>query len=98
MEMMEKDEECVGLNVSYSDDILPLINRSCALSGCHVDGFNNGDFTSYDGLKERADSGSLDLRVVSQKSMPPASSSGPTLTDDERLLFKCWIEGGALNN
>lgn len=93
------DDDCTNANVSYQSDILPIINSSCALSGCHVAGFNNGDYTSYAGLKAKADSGRLNARVVIDQSMPPSNSPGPkTLSDAQIEAFKCWIEAGAPEN
>ena len=98
MEMeMEMDDECEGTDVSYANDLVPIINKACALSGCHVEGFRNGDFTSFTDFKARADNGTLESRVVGM-SMPPASSTGPSLTDEEIMMFKCWIDAGAQNN
>ena len=102
----EKDDDtstsgidCSGSNPSYTMDIKPIIDNTCALSGCHVTGFVQGDFTTYDGLKTRADSGALLERVVTKKEMPPANSAGPVeLTESQIKLFNCWIEDGAPNN
>ena len=97
-EMEEEMEEDCDKEVSYAMDILPIVNAACALSGCHVDGFQNGDYTTFAGLKEKADNGRLKDRVVG-KSMPPSNSNGPKSLSDEQIeLFKCWIEGGALDN
>ena len=90
--------DCTGRDPSYSMDILPLVNRSCALSGCHVKGFKNGDYTTYAGLKAKADNGSLKKRVAKRQNMPPKSSSAQKLTAAEMELFYCWIERGAKNN
>ena len=96
---MEEEGECDGINISYMDDIVPIINESCAISNCHVSGFPSGDFTSYDGLKAKADGGQLVSRVVLQQNMPPNNSSGPTsLSDDQIMAFKCWLEAGAPDN
>ena len=48
-----------------------------------------------DGLKEKANNGSLYKRVVSLKDMP---KGGYALTDQERTYFATWINQGASNN
>jgi uncharacterized membrane protein len=81
--------------ISYSAQIAPLVTTYC--NGCHVAGGpGSGDFTSYAGLKLKADNGTLKNRVVDLKDMPQAGS--PTLSDDERNLIRCWIAQGAPEN
>ena len=90
---------CELLAASYADDIRPLMNSSCALSGCHVAGFSSGDFTGYAGLKAKVDDGSVMNRAIVQLNMPPSNSPGPTsLTSTEIELLSCWIEAGAPEN
>ena len=93
----EKEEEiidCSDVSPSYNADIKPIINPNCLSSGCHNAGSNNGDFTTYDGLKVVVLSGALEKRVVTDKTMPP---SAPLFLGDRKKI-KCWIEAGAPNN
>ena len=86
---------CDVTNVTYSTDIVPIINTTCATSGCHVAGGSGpGDFTTYAGLKAKVDNGSFVNRVLVQKNMPP---SGP-LSDCNEAKLQKWIDDGALNN
>lgn len=94
-EIPVKETNCDSV-ISYSTGIIPLVNANCAVSGCHVSGASMGDFTTYTGLKLKADNGSLNKQVVIQKSMPPSGSG--TLTDAERQLFECWIKQNSPNN
>ncbi len=98
-DMMEEDV-CEDITATFSNDVLPIINAACALSGCHVAGGNgNGNFESYEGVKAKADNGSLLNRAVNQGNMPPSNTSGPqSLTDEQKLAIQCWIEAGAMNN
>ena len=86
--------DCSMVNSSYSANIKPIINANCISSGCHNANSTNGDFTTYNGLKAKADNGSLNNRVVQQKNMPP---SQPLSLDDLEKI-KCWINSGAPNN
>ena len=91
--------DCMGITSTYSADVKAIIDLSCAISGCHVNGFIRGDFTTYEGLKTEIDNGSVQLRTIEQRDMPPSNSSGPTsLTDAQIQLLHCWIEDGAPNN
>lgn len=85
---------CSGVPASYNSDLKPLVNASCMGSGCHGTGSSNGDFTTYAGIKNKSDNGSLFSRVVKNGTMPPAGA----LTKDQRIAFKCWIDNGAQNN
>lgn len=90
--------DCSSLMASYANDIQPIMNSSCAISGCHVAGFSNGDFTNYSGLKTKVDNGTVKNRTIVQMNMPPANSTGPTLTTAQLDLLNCWIEAGAPEN
>ncbi len=86
--------DCSKINSGYSSSIKPIIEGNCLSSGCHNSGSVNGDFTTYAGLKAKADNGTLDNRVIQNKSMPPSG----TLHIDNLKKIKCWLNSGALNN
>jgi hypothetical protein len=83
--------------ILYSKTIAPLVTAQCNNTGCHESGSQDGDFTTYDGLKEKAEDGTLHKRVVTVKDMPQIGS-GFTLTDEERGYFAAWIKQGFPNN
>ena len=91
--------DCSNIMASYVNDIQPIMNSSCAISGCHISGFGSGDFTTYSGLKAKVDDGTVKNRTIVNMNMPPANSSGPTtLTMTQIDLLNCWIEAGAPEN
>ena len=79
---------------AFTADIKPIINVSCAVAGCHVNGSANGDFTSYAGIKASVDAGKFEEAVLYDMDMPP---SGP-LPRSQRQAIKCWLEAGAPDN
>jgi len=82
--------DCSTITASYANDIQPIMNNSCAISGCHVAGFSSGDFTNYTGLKAKVEDGTIKNRAIVQMNMPPASSSGPSnLTSTQLNLLTC---------
>jgi len=88
---------CDSISASYSMDVVPILNQTCAIPNCHVNGFINGDFTTFAGLEATANT-TLENQITSG-AMPPANTAGPPeLTDAEMDIFLCWIEGGALDN
>jgi hypothetical protein len=80
--------------VSYSQTIKPLVNQKCAIAGCHVAGFQPGDFTNYEVLKEKVNDGKLQLVLFDLNIMPPVNK----LSTEEKSLLRCWIESGAVSN
>jgi len=83
----------IGCNseVSYVNDIVPVINANCM--GCHYAGNGTiGNFATYAGLK--TDNGTLNSRVLVLKDMP----QGGSMSDENRQKINCWIKQGALNN
>jgi len=91
--------DCSGLSPSYMNDIKPIIDATCALAGCHEANFLQGDFSAYEGLKDKATDGTLNNRAVVSKDMPPEGTNGPAeLTETQIQLIHCWIQDGAPNN
>ena len=81
--------------ISYADDLNMIIIQNCATSSCHSStGSAPGDFSTYDGVKQKVDDGSFQFAVIEQRIMPP---SGPLNPCDIHLL-QVWIERGANNN
>ena len=86
---------CDTTAVTYSGDIEPIIDASCAIPGCHVaGGAGNGIFENYAGVKDKVDNGSMRARVVNLRDMPPDNP----ITDCQVELFRAWLNAGAPNN
>jgi hypothetical protein len=77
--------------VSWANQIKPIVDVSCAKSGCHVNGTGRIDLTKFDVVK--ANAAQIKTRVVN-KSMP----FDGTLTADQIELIACWVDDGGLNN
>ncbi len=87
---------CTTLDVKYATDIVPIMEATCAIEGCHVDGSPVGDYTEYDEIKQRIDGGAFRTRVIEEKNMPPTNTAGPaSLTDAELEKIECWLDAGA---
>ena len=89
-----KNIDCNKISAKYSSDIFPLVSAKCNSSGCHATGSSRGDFTTYQGLKAKADNGTLEKTVLVNKTMPPSGA----LSQDDRNKIKCWLNNGAPNN
>jgi hypothetical protein len=78
--------------VSYKNDIKPILDASCNLSGCHNAGTGSRDWTTYE--KVKANDGNIRARTAN-KSMP---IGGLTLTQAEIDKIACWVDDGSANN
>lgn len=101
-----------SVTISYQNDIVPIMITYCDGKGypnnnnqqlCHVSNSNqgsNGDFTTYGGLKDKVDNGSIASRVFNPNGgMPPSYSQTPTsLTDSDLQKLQLWVAQGASNN
>lgn len=96
-------------NVTYDNQIKPIVDASCAYAGCHQPGgVGTGDYRTYAGMLSHLQSGSVADRVLAQKNdpslgMPPNKSAymesvKDDLTDEELLLFQCWLNAGFPEN
>ena len=89
----EEVVECDGTVYSFSQQVQPLMNKSCNTSGCHSQNSTLGDFTAYNGVRTKVDNGSLKARIL-DGTMPVNT----TLTVEEKKIIVCWVEAGALDN
>lgn len=94
--IVDQPLEC-DANVTYIGHIKPILDNSCAYSGCHVVSFSNGDYTKYRTLQNALLSGTFERWVLKDMDMPPLNvpQGKPTeLTIEEINLLKCWKENG----
>jgi hypothetical protein len=90
---------CDTMNVSFTGDILPIMQSRCAIPACHVAGGNGtGDFTIWSGVRTQVDNGKLIPainRTVGAIPMPPDGSMIPAC--DIRMI-EAWVNGRAQDN
>ena len=87
--------QCDTIAVSYADDIVPLLQANCNTDGCHkAGGAGNGIFENYQAVKAKVDNGSMQARVIDQRTMPPAG----TLSDCQIAIIQVWLNDGAADN
>jgi hypothetical protein len=86
--------DCTGAAKSFSSDVNPIIQASCATnSGCHGSGSNNGpgELLTY---SEIFNARSAIRSAVLSGAMP--QNGGLTTTEKNAII--CWIDNGASNN
>ena len=83
--------------ITYAKNVKPIIDLNCAKSGCHVTGFANGDYTTYQGVYAKVAAGTFKLRVFDSPSNPMPQDKG-MLPSLELSILRCWLNNGAPNN
>lgn len=96
----------ITTTVSFSNDILPIFSRSCALSGCHVAGGKAPDLSTanaYTSLVQGSyikandpDNSVIMLWLTGKKSPAMPLGNGPN--QDINAEVYAWINQGAKNN
>ena len=91
--------------VVFSQDIIPIFNKSCNMSGCHSAGGQTPNLTessAYNSLiignyidKQNPESSVLYLKVSGQKGTPMPPSG---VNKEYAALILAWIKQGANNN
>jgi len=83
---------CTGTQ-SFTNDVNPIIQATCAISGCHANGSVNGPgaLTSYSQIfNARA----AIRTAIANGTMPKTG----TLSTTDRNTIICWIDNGAASN
>ena len=90
--------ECSTSDMSYQNDILPLIDVACYQ--CHDAANNFGGITleGYAALKTFADNGQLVGVIKHESGFSPMPQGSPKLLDCEIEKVEAWIEQGTKDN
>jgi hypothetical protein len=89
--------------VSFSSDIVPFMESSCALSGCHAAGSIPPDLSTANAYNSLVSGGYVeaDTAMAAQSIVYEKITTGSMskyATDQDRALLLKWIEQGAQNN
>ena len=88
---------CDGSVVSYADQIKPIINTSCAVTGCH-NGDNGAErnWTIFSVFQAKKDN--VKDRVTRPVGVPGHMPLVGSITSDQIQLIVCWVDQGGENN
>ena len=90
---------CDTLTPTYDQQMVFLIETTCAYEGCHASGFSSGDYSTYSSMLTNLEQGKIFNRVIATRDMPPNYADGPKeLTEEQIELFNCWLENGYPEN
>jgi hypothetical protein len=76
--------------VSWTNEIKPIMESSCALSGCH-NGSSRPDLRKFENAKFYAKS-------IKSKTQDGSMPREGTLTQQQIDIIACWVDDGALQN
>ncbi|WP_236973567.1 hypothetical protein [Membranihabitans maritimus] len=86
------DPIMTGEEVSYAGDIRPLIDTKCSNQACHGPGSTVFELTTYTQVQLKASQ--IREQVWEFQTMPQTGS----MTQEQRALFRDWVDAGAPNN
>ena len=76
---------------SWANDIKPIMEKSCAITGCHNGVSRSNNFNDYASAKSHASS-------IKSKTRDRSMPFDGTLTQNQIDVISCWVDDGALNN
>ena len=90
--------ECDTTNVSYANDVWPIISSNC--TSCHSGGAPQGNVSleNYDDIVIAADNGSLLGTIKHEDGWPPMPKGGGQLNDCSMATIEKWVIDGTPDN
>ncbi|MCB0688603.1 MAG: hypothetical protein KDC53_18825 [Saprospiraceae bacterium] len=102
-EFIEPEQVVIPDVISFSDDIQPIFNSGCNISGCHAAGFSILDLSPANAYNELIGKGLINVDVPDQseiylKLTDSRGTHKDRSTPGEQALILEWIVKGAKNN
>jgi hypothetical protein len=100
-ETVEPDPD-PDVELSFSDEIIPIFNNKCNMTGCHTAGHFAVDLTPENAWQDIHDKGLLDLENPANSSfytklVEPGTHDNRSLPAEQQKILQ-WITEGAKNN
>lgn len=92
------EEMCLTENMSYTNDIVPILETHCLT--CHNQGSNFGNVTleGHSNLQIFANNGRLLGAITHMEGFSPMPQGNPQLSSCQIEKISAWITQGTLNN
>ncbi len=87
----DPDPDTDPMEISLSNEVIPLMNTNCAISGCHVVGVQSPNLS----VKANVISNASKIKSETQSGNMPR---GRTITLAEKNIIKNWVDQGAKDN
>lgn len=89
-----KEEECDTMDITYSNYIGDVIDKSCANTGCHVAGAPMGSLESYDEAVAFINIDKMISALRHEEGFSAMPKNGDMLTECAISKIEAWIEDG----
>ncbi|MEO6130463.1 MAG: hypothetical protein ABIQ02_01355, partial [Saprospiraceae bacterium] len=89
--------DCTGVTPTYTIDIKPILDASCAKSGCHdAQSHESGfDFSTHSEAKISSQAQNFLGAIQHASGFVPMPNDGPKLSSDKIKLLSCWVQNGS---
>jgi hypothetical protein len=89
--------DCTGLTPTYTRDIKPILNASCALSGCHTSYTAQAgiDLSNFNSASEASLQDRFLGSIQQKKGYRPMPQNAAQLSADKIQLITCWVQNGS---
>ena len=89
-EVQDMMDEVDCSTITFSQDVQPIIQSNCAVSGCHVSNTPPPDFTKDDIIEANANR----IKTRTSNGTMPPPGSGFSLTKEQVDMIACWADNG----
>lgn len=88
--------DCTGLTPTYTADIKPILDASCASAGCHssVNPSEDIDLSTYASTKEHGNEDHFLGSIQHLSGYEPMPNGQPKLSDEIIKKISCWVQNG----
>ena len=88
--------DCTGDTPTYTADVLPILENSCAIIGCHNFGSAQGgvSLADYDDTKAAASGDRLVGSIQQKSGFRAMPEGGSQLPDSAIKTITCWVQNG----
>ena len=105
--LVVNNEQAITRPVSFSTDIIPIFNKSCAINGCHNAGGTAPDLSAANAYKSITNGSFVNLGTPANSelylwltgkravAMPSGAANNPSSINQ---LVLAWVTQGAKNN
>ncbi len=95
----KKSENCTTENMSYKNDITPILkDNGCLNATCHDAGGSGGSYVTYAGFKAAVDANRVLGAIKHEAGFSKMPKDGKKISDCDISQIEAWIKQGAKDN
>lgn len=90
--------DCTGIATTYTTDIKPILDASCATSGGHNASAHQAgvDLSNYNSVRNVSSQDRFLGSIQHKKGYNPMPQNSGQLSQDKIDLITCWVQNGAV--